>query len=428
MQPLWGDADQDHRIKLAREWDDLVQQVRHLKGFQDFHQPKPAPRLLPAASEGPVVIVNISQWRCDALLVRASGVEPLPLPELSIDTVADRLSEFLSKLQAMDEAVQRLVEARHRAAVELSHANSLAAFRSGQQLLQAEEAADATLLSINGWLWETVAAPIMSALDLTGPPDAGQPWPRVWLCPTGPLTLLPLHAAGASVGESMIDLCAPSYTPSLQALLAARTSSPADIQAVSKRVLLVAVPELEGYARLGNSVTDSALTRLLSPERLTVLDDPSTTRAMVLEELAGHQVVHFDCHGDQNLNEPSSGGLRLADGTLSILDIANQPWRGELAGLAACKTAVGGIDLLDEAITLTAALHYTGYRHVLGTLWSVRNDVTRELFNALYIAIHVAGDLDVTRAPLALHTLVRRFRADYPVQPRLWAPFIHMGP
>jgi hypothetical protein len=33
--------------------------------------------------------------------------------------------------------------------------------------------------------------------------------------------------------------------------------------------------------------------------------------------------------------------------------------------LSACKTAVGGVDLLDEAITLAAALHYTGYRNVV---------------------------------------------------------------
>jgi CHAT domain-containing protein len=42
---------------------------------------------------------------------------------------------------------------------------------------------------------------------------------------------------------------------------------------------------------------------------------------------------------------------------------------------------VGGVDLLDEAITLAAALHYTGYRHVVAALWSVDNR-TSEIFQS----------------------------------------------
>src|SRR5690242_1142344 len=51
----------DRRMALAREWDDLVAQVRRLQGFEDFLLPPKLETLLPAAERGPVVIVNVSR-------------------------------------------------------------------------------------------------------------------------------------------------------------------------------------------------------------------------------------------------------------------------------------------------------------------------------------------------------------------------------
>ena len=36
----------DRRMALAREWDDLVEQVRRIKGFEDFLRPPPLDSLL----------------------------------------------------------------------------------------------------------------------------------------------------------------------------------------------------------------------------------------------------------------------------------------------------------------------------------------------------------------------------------------------
>lgn len=56
-------------MALAREWDTLVEEVRGLEGFEDFLKPPPLEKLLPASDCGPVAVINVSQWRCDALLV-----------------------------------------------------------------------------------------------------------------------------------------------------------------------------------------------------------------------------------------------------------------------------------------------------------------------------------------------------------------------
>ena len=127
----------------------------------------------------------------------------------------------------------------------------------------------------------------------------------------------------------------------------------------------------------------------IDESRRAELLGPAATREAVLAALPQHRWVHFTCHGDQNLQDPSRGGLQLYDGMLTIAEIAASRFDGDYAGLGACKSAVGGVELLDEAITLAAALHYTGYRRVVATLWSVDDDVSSEVFASLYRRIVV---------------------------------------
>jgi hypothetical protein len=88
---------------------------------------------------------------------------------------------------------------------------------------------------------------------------------------------------------------------------------------------------------------------------------------------------------------------------VTVADITARQFHGDYAGLAACKTAVGGVDLLDEAITLAAALHYTGYRHVIAALWSIETSTSAAVFEALYQDIIEDGTLKPDRAAVALH-------------------------
>ena len=99
----------DRRMALAKEWDDLVEQIRRLDGFEDFLKPPPLERLLPAAEAGPVVIVNVSRWRSDALIVTTNGVEVKTLPGLTPEaTSAQRwrqgTSLGASRLQSVSRA------------------------------------------------------------------------------------------------------------------------------------------------------------------------------------------------------------------------------------------------------------------------------------------------------------------------------------
>ena len=433
----------DRRMALAREWDQLIDQVRTLPGFADFLRPPRLESLLPAASDGPVVIVNVSRWRCDALIVTTEGVRPVPLDALTFDDAAAWAERFLKAGQDVDAAALQLEAVGARVVTAPEGEQSLTARRHNllavQRLRSARGAAEATLRELNEWLWDTVAEPVLTSLGFMSDPGPDEPWPRLWWCPTGPLTLLPLHSAGhhqdlATAGSrrTVLDRVISSYTPTLRALVEARSGGAPQPQArtpIEERMLVVAVGDIPGQVRLTASDEErDFLLTLLTPQRCTVLEGLAATRDSIGTELASHAWVHFSCHGDQDLRDPSRGGVLVRDGILTVADITASRFRGELASLSACKTALGGVELLDEAVTLAAALHYAGYRHVLATLWSVEQTTAAAIFRDVYARMETGGRLNAATAAAALHHAVRIQREAHLDQPMRWALFTHTGP
>jgi hypothetical protein len=421
----------DRRMALAREWDELVEQVQAIEGFEDFLRPPKIEQLLPAAAGGPVVIVNVSRWRCDALIVELDGVRAVKLRQLTLDETARRASNYLEVLHAAEVALGELVKAEHEMSTASSRPLIVRYRRAKQQLDAAMVAVDEMLTDLQVWMWDVIADPVLTALGRTEKP-AGESatWPRVWWCPTGALTILPLHTAGhhANTGDSpprtVLDRVVSSYTPTLRALLDARTRPGQDVE---DRMLLVSAGNVDGQVPL-ETEAERALLHELFPHSLTDLPDKKATRDVVRLELAKHRWAHFTCHGDQNLLDPSSGGLWLSDGKLSIADLSAERFHGDFAGLSACKTAIGGIDLLDEAITLAAAFHYMGYRHVVATLWSVEQQAAEEVFGSVYQQIVTDEVLRPELAAVALHDAVRALREKCLESPQIWTPFTHTGP
>jgi hypothetical protein len=399
--------DVDRRMALAREWDELVEQVRALEGFEDFLRPPRLESLLPAAEGGPVVILNVSRWRCDALVVTKSGVEVVELPNLTQDDV-------LAKAQAYLDAVG---------------ARQWEAERGGKRrdITVAASGVEAALDDCLRWMWDAFAKTVLDHLGyLTMPTDR---WPRLWWCPTGPLTLLPIHAAGdhRTRGSAVLDRVISSYTPTLRALVEARADTRKRTTG-PERMLFVGMPTTPGQADLPNVHVEERLTTRLFGDRCTTLVGEQATREVVMANLLDHGWVHFACHGEQNLADPSRGGVLVQDGPLTVTDLSSQQYRGEFAYLSGCKTAVGGVHLPDEAITLAAALHYTGYRHVIATLWSVWDAEAAQVADDVYRTIAPDGVLHADGAAAALHHAVRRLRAEREDQPSVWTPFAHIGP
>ncbi|KAF8598597.1 hypothetical protein BDV93DRAFT_561201 [Ceratobasidium sp. AG-I] len=72
-------ASQQHR-RLAETWQSLLRQARSLPGFELFLCPQKAPKLMRTAQSGPVVMINVHQSRCDALLLRPGSKEVSHIP------------------------------------------------------------------------------------------------------------------------------------------------------------------------------------------------------------------------------------------------------------------------------------------------------------------------------------------------------------
>jgi hypothetical protein len=415
----------DRRMALAREWDTLVEEVRGLEGFEDFLKPPPLEKLLPASDCGPVAVINVSQWRCDALLVVDRAIRVRELPLLTAADVTRRTRDYLAVLDLVS---RRRAEYWHASKGDDGSPEAAARHgRAAQELMAAQDDAEDMLRLILRWLWRTVTEPVLDELGFrTTPTGALSSWPRLWWCPTGLLTLLPLHAAGDHLADgpdlpTVLDRVVSSYTPTLRVLAEARAPLADD---ECPRILVVTVPQVDDEAPLPEVETERAMLKRRFAGRYTLFDGPDATVAAVAEQLPRHRWVHFSCHGDQLLDDPSQGGLRLADGRLTIEEVSARQYQGEFAFLAACKTATGGVGLADEAITLAAALHYTGYRHVIGTLWTVSDTAAAAVAEAVY------GPPDVpfepALSPYRLHTVLSRLRDTERLS--VWTPFTHIGP
>ncbi|MFC6092234.1 CHAT domain-containing protein [Saccharothrix lopnurensis] len=412
--------EQAHRIRLAGEWDRLLARARALPGLAHLLRVPPLADLRDGLPDGPVVLLNLHERRCDALVVhRDRPVAHVPLPDLSLSEATERTNAYLHALRVLD-------------------ATDSPGGRAG---------ARQTLLATLEWLWDAVAEPVLDHLGPTGGEF------RLWWCPTGPLTLLPLHAAGyhdpadTPAGRTVLDRVVSSYTPTLRALARARTAgSPAT---ADRRVLVVSLPETpptpgtEALSPLPGARAEAEFFRRVLPGAHTPRVGEEATRAAVTADLRTHAYAHFACHGGQDPRDPSTGALYLRDGPLTVLDVAGLDLaHAELAYLSACRTAVGGTTLPDESIHLAAALQLAGYRHVIATLWTVADRTAVEVATAVYSALlgdagpHDAGagagpraaDLDLTGTAHVLHRTVRALRDAAPRDPTRWAPYIHSGP
>jgi hypothetical protein len=416
---MWRDDESrltDRRMALGREWDDLVEQVRRIEGFENFLRPPPLATLLEAADRGPVVIVNVSRWRCDALVVGAGGVQPVPLADLTESDVRARTASYL---EALDDRA-----AGGQAGVEASFDERLRA-RAASRARREE-----VLRSTMEWLWDTVAEPVLAHLGIDGPSPADQRLRRLWWCPTGLLTMLPVHGAGyhhlAGDDRTVLDRVVSSYTPTLRALREAREPLPE--AAGDASLVFVGVPDVPDAIYLGDDVArERAALAKAFPAGFATIEGVEATMATVAAAVARHRWVHVSCHGYQDILDPSRAGLMLTDGTLTIPRISASRYPGEFAFLSACMTATGGVNLPDEAITLAAALSYAGYRHVVATLWKVPSSVAADVTAAVYPQLTATGTFDPDRAAMALHSAVRSLR-DGGRRMSEWLPFVHNGP
>jgi tetratricopeptide (TPR) repeat protein len=397
----------EQRRQLAEQWTTLVGRIRATAGLEQFLRPPPIARLHHQASAGPIVVVYVSRRRADALIVTLDSAHPVqvvPLPDLTED--------------AAYEQANRLWAAHEAAADEVAG--------------RAQREVHAVL----GWLWDTITGPVLDYLGITGE-DGSRP--RIWWCPVGILAYLPLHAAGhytnpgaTPVPRTVLDRATSSYVITLRALEHARAHRDTPETAVGSAVVIAmpTIPEAPDLPGVYDETVE--LARLLGAP-LTLIGAAATYQAVVAA-LPRHRIAHFACHGLSDWADPAASRLLLADHAsapltvtaLMRLHLAN----ADLAYLSACSTTQTNQALADEAVHLTAAVHLAGYRHVVGTLWSINDTAAARIATDVYTRL-TNGGTQPARTEDSAHALAeatRSLRDDYPALPTRWAAHLHLGP
>ncbi|KAG1856627.1 CHAT domain-containing protein [Suillus subalutaceus] len=370
-------GDQSAQIRqLSIQWNDVVSRIRMLPDSSRFLLPPKFSDLQKAAEEGPVIIVNASQYNCDALIV-LSDRNPVHVP---IDVTRAQVTELSSDFQSVAE-------------------------QFGSSDLQNK------LVGILRKLWHHIVDPVVQALRKSNV----CPGSRIWWCPTAEFTLLPLHAAGPYERErdNLSQIYISSYTPTLATLVRARQrvsqyASSQHFVAIgqgnpdSGKELRCVAPELAAIAQRLVPIVSSFMS----------LEESDATVQGVLDALNHNQWLHLACHGMPNRQQPFESSFAMRDGPLMIKDIIRSNWQNpEFAFLSACHTTVGHEKSPDESIHLAAAMQFSGFRSVIGSMWSVDDEVARQVVSAFYDKlVDDSGRLDCTRAAVALHKAVKKLR------------------
>jgi tetratricopeptide (TPR) repeat protein len=401
----------ERRRHLAQEWDRLVDEARKLRGLRQFLRAPSFVDLQSAAAGGTVVVINTSRIRCDALLLTERGLDVLPLPRLDVDEIARRATILINALSAANRSAADRASARR------------------------------SLVETLAWLWDAIAEPVLMALGLREPIEPGREHPRIWWCPTGILTFLPVHAAGhyeldrgpdepPSTISSLPDFAVSSYTPTLRALIDSKNRTASR----PCRPLTLALPITPGLAPLPRADGEARDLDSRVPGG-TMLIGPAATRDELLQRLPQHNCLHFAGHGSQDPADLSGSALycydHQANGPVTLDDIAGlRLANADLAFLSACETAVGATQIPDEAMHMAGGLLAAGFAHVVATHWSVGDAqsarAARVFYNELSRPYESGPRLDLTRTATAVHKAVCHLRDRY-ADPVLWAPYVHIG-
>ncbi|KAI3575573.1 CHAT domain-containing protein [Fusarium oxysporum f. sp. albedinis] len=321
-------AQLNKRYDMATELEELIVEIRKLPGFEDLWTAPTEAETLEAAESGPIVVINVSRARCDALLIEKHQMRSLALPNITND------------------------------------------------LYQFARTGDFGSSKVLEWMWDNITQPVLDALGYSQAPEEDA-WPHVWWIPTALLTLFPLHAAGYHRKESYktaLDRVVSSYASSIRAIIRGRQkvlSSSFSTTAVP-RALLVGMQQTpeSGTLPFANKEIDIVQKLCQSAGLETVR--PRPRKEEVSEHLLDCKIFHFAGHGYTDENDPSNSHLRLEDwkdDPFRVADLQRMNLREHapfLAYLSACGTGqMKRYNLVDESIHLISAYQLAGFRHVI---------------------------------------------------------------
>ncbi|KAF8454690.1 CHAT domain-containing protein [Kalaharituber pfeilii] len=427
------------RKQMFRELDEVIAEIRRLPKFEGFLQTVSEKEMTASvAANGPIVILNVTELRSDAIIVTRDSIQSLPLPSLEYRAAESYIHDLNQAIQNISKSTQGQINEKLRA-VWLP------------------------------WLWQAAVCPVLQALGLVQTAASGdkacqrRKLGRLWWIGVGLMATAPLHAAGlygsnlkpGKAPESTLKYCIPSYTPTIRALLysrqtAAQRAAGTQVEAAlvneagsllhRHNLLIVSMPTTPGEDDLNVEEETSQIEALVPSCR--VLQRPNVTE--VLRELPRSTMAHFACHGIANSRNPSESALLLvkhgaadeveqAD-ALSVERIASlRLSTARVAYLSACSTAElnANSKILDEVVHIASSFQLAGFRHVIGSLWQTDDKACIKMATEFYRLLvegkngaHNPSNFDIARA---YREAILKTRKDFLLRPLSWAPYMHLG-
>ncbi|KAJ2932709.1 hypothetical protein H1R20_g4386, partial [Candolleomyces eurysporus] len=435
-----------HHIDLAMEWTRLVEAVRSKPGFEDFLKPTAFSSLIKdLPTSGSVIIINVDHVRCDAVVLRAGLDKPIhiPLPEFSSrkatimrDQLRGKLERSDVRMRGQNERNDKEGKGEDEASEELEESSPTRDDRGIRPVRGRKGLGDLQQVLRN--LWILVVKPILDGAEI---PQSGTSKHHIWWCATGPLSFLPLHAAGdykSETGATISDFAISSYIPNISTLLN-RGKARRAFDESNSGVFLVSQPNTPGQVPIPGTMRERrAIEEELGDRKIRYLslEAEAATTEVGIENMGRYTCIHFACHASQD-PEPLSSGFFLYNGRLELSTIIKSNLKSaDLAFLSACQTSTGDESLSDEAVHLAAGMLAAGYRGVIATMWSIKDKYAPEIARSFYRELlrltrdHGVEGINGLCAAEALHCARQELRqelGDSEDALMTWIPYVHFG-
>ncbi|KAF6741476.1 CHAT domain-containing protein [Ephemerocybe angulata] len=423
-------------LQLARQWEGLLERVRAIPGFRNFLKPLPFEAILQDLPEsGYVIVINVDSLRCDAIVLQAGEGAPLhvPLSNFTLEMCGQYQKDLRTQLK-----VYHLRDRGDEAVV-------LSEKRDGERGIRSatltKAGARTIVQGILKGLWDRVVEPILRRLNLSKTDrSSSSSAPRIWWCPTGPLSFLPLHAAGVYGGnssETVLDYAISSYTPTVTALTDRVKNGQPNEATQTSSIFVTSQPNAPGVSSIPGTTKEARIIYDVLTEggvRVEKLEGSSVSAATCLDIMETFSAVHLACHGSQNAEDPLGSRFLFHDGSMELGAILQRNLKdADLAFLSACQTSTGVQELPDEAVHLAAGMLAAGYRRVVATMWSIGDrhapDVATDFYQ--YLLDHSKAGFNSELSAQALHHAINQLRVrlgDSSDRSLLtWIPYVHFG-
>ncbi|KAF1345096.1 CHAT domain-containing protein [Delphinella strobiligena] len=419
------------RMSNLRELEEVEEKIRSLHGLESFNRSLTVQQMRGLAAEGPIVSFCTVDQRCDAIIITEKSVQYLPLPKLRNADIKLRIPLVVSSSRLSMAKPTQWASANKR------------------------------MRGLLSWLWESAVRPVLEQLGLLQITKT-QPLTRLWWVMSGPLGLLPLHAAGRGHQENVYNHVISSYTPSLAALAFARQCEK-NAETVPAKAALITMPQTPGgLSALSTESETQAIYEVLQSntgqEQIINLCQPNASDVLHNMRSSNANILHLACHAEPDLKDPSNSALLFGSDpqaaspeSVPIRELMQYNGSSEthqrplrLAYLSACCTAQQyDLRLIDENLHLAAAFQLLGFPAVVGSLWEADDAAATLIAGEFYAKLlvhlnqsqqghHAESQLGESVAT-ALHLAISAFRqrkvarGDAADDVLSWASFVHLG-